>query len=103
MGKILVDTPMNGWSHMVGETVAELHEFAQKVGINRCWYSPNDGRPHYDLRGDKIGMAKAAGATQVTRNQLFKFLVEHYGPRKEDHKKRKKLKVNPRTNVNLLY
>lgn len=33
--------------HRYGD-VKELHRFARKAGINRCWFDANPRHPHYD-------------------------------------------------------
>jgi hypothetical protein len=38
--------------HLISDvSIAELHEFAAKVGIKRCWFHNRRGkhRPHYDI------------------------------------------------------
>ena len=34
--------------HIAGDTVTELHAFAEKAGIKRCWFHRNPRHPHYD-------------------------------------------------------
>lgn len=78
---ILIDTPCNGYSHLVATTIAELHTFAQRIGIKKCWYSNKHGKnqPHYDLKGTQIAKAIAEGAKYVTHKELFDFLKQTYG------------------------
>ncbi len=53
--------------HMVSSTsIAELHEFAQRIGVKRCWYH----KGHYDLRPYQREAAFAAGAFEVTAREL---------------------------------
>ena len=37
--------------HLVADTLAELHQFAARVGIKRCWFDADrdGGKPHYDI------------------------------------------------------
>jgi hypothetical protein len=35
----------NQWCHMIADTEQELHEFAEKIGRNKCWFH----KDHYDL------------------------------------------------------
>lgn len=36
--------------HLVADTVNELHAFAQRIGLARCWFEgTKKGHPHYDL------------------------------------------------------
>lgn len=62
---ILIDLPgKDGWCHLVGSTRIELHEFAQQIGIKRCWFHVGRNKPHYDIRGgsEMERKAKAFGA-----------------------------------------
>lgn len=79
---ILIDTQRkDGYCHMVGTTIEELHEFAESIGVKRCWYSNKKGknRPHYDIKGYQITKALRNGAELVSRRILREFLTEHYG------------------------
>lgn len=55
--------------HMLADTVAELHEFAARIGLKREWFQPAS-RPHYDLSKAKRAEALAAGAIEVDRYEL---------------------------------
>lgn len=46
---------------MVADSLEELHEFATKAGIKRCWFDKN----HYDLNPKNHELAIAAGALLV--------------------------------------
>jgi hypothetical protein len=35
--------------HLVADSREELHAFAAKVGIKRCWFDGNRHHPHYDI------------------------------------------------------
>jgi len=79
---ILIDTKRkDGFCHMVSDSIDELHEFAESIGIKKCWYENKRGKnqPHYDIRGQSIIKALSSGAKLVPRRELFKFLEEHYG------------------------
>jgi hypothetical protein len=72
---ILIDAPFawpgkrGTWCHLVSDTSrAELHAFAARLGIKRCWYSGR--RPHYDLHGADYERALSLGATPATRVQI---------------------------------
>lgn len=79
---VLIDTPRtkDGGCHMVTSSISELHEFAELIGVKRCWYENKRGknRPHYDIKGDSITKAIDNGAIKVSRKELFMFLKEHY-------------------------
>lgn len=55
--------------HMLADTVAELHDFAARIGLKREWFQPAS-RPHYDLSKAKRAEAIAAGAVEVDRHEL---------------------------------
>jgi len=68
------------FSHMVGGTIKELHDFAGKVGINRCWFSNKKGKcqPHYDVRKADFDKCLAGGAVLIERRFIAEFLKQNY-------------------------
>lgn len=52
--------------HMVGDTEAELHEMADRIGVRRQWFQGD----HYDIAKSKRALAIIAGAVEVTQHQL---------------------------------
>lgn len=58
------------WCHMGTDSdVAELHEFAAKIGLKRHWF--HGGRlPHYDLVESKRELAVKHGAIEIN-SQMF--------------------------------
>lgn len=79
---ILIDAPKKGLSHLVGSTIAELHEFVKSIewqGKKPFYHNPRGKkRPHYDLSGTHIHQACVAGATMVDTRALVKFLKLQY-------------------------
>lgn len=70
--------------HMIGSTIDELHQFADKIGLHRCYYrNPRKKKhPHYDLMNEKIRKkAIDNGAVFVTDRTIVKFCREFYGER----------------------
>lgn len=55
--------------HMLADTVAELHQMADQIGLKRQWFQPLS-RPHYDLSKTKRAEAIAAGAVELDRHEL---------------------------------
>jgi hypothetical protein len=54
------------YCHMTADSVEELHAFAAKIGVKRCWYERSRrGVPHYDLSEEKRLLALENGATAV--------------------------------------
>lgn len=47
--------------------LAELHEFAEKIGMKRKWFQGDASVPHYDLTPGRREKAIAAGAIEVGR------------------------------------
>lgn len=78
--KIFIDKPKNGWSHMVCDNIKELHIFAEKIGIKKCWFENKRGKnqPHYDVRESKFQEAVDAGAKIVSRNEIVEMLKIHF-------------------------
>ena len=71
----------SGWCHVAANSVPELHAFAEKIGLKRCWFENKRGedRPHYDLRIARLPDAVAAGAIVVSGKHLVAFLKANYG------------------------
>jgi hypothetical protein len=77
--ELLKGLPGSRWCHMVSDTsAAELHAFAQLIGLKRSWFqSRSDGKAsadHYDLtpsrrsKAVKLGAVEVSGRELVTRN-----------------------------------
>lgn len=52
--------------HLMADTLAELHAFAARIGLKRCWFQGD----HYDLTEGRRAAAVQAGAVEVTARQL---------------------------------
>ena len=86
MEKILLDPPRaysnksGKWSHLVCNDIKVLHAFAEKIGLNKCWFQNKKGKsqPHYDLRESLYNSAIQNGAIQVSRRELLLFLKTHF-------------------------
>lgn len=80
---VLFDTPNStngGYSHLVADTIENLHEFAGMMGLKKHWFQNKRGKnqPHYDIKGEMIEKARQLGAKQVSRRELVIFLRENY-------------------------
>lgn len=76
---VYVDTPMptgnpkfkGKWAHLTADDQAELHEFAEKLGLKRSWYQiPEVSMPHYDISAGKYRRAIALGAVHIDRDTV---------------------------------
>lgn len=64
-------------SHMMADTVEELHKMADKIGINRKWFQTKKGKypdPHYDICQTKKALAIEHGAVEVDFREFVKIM-----------------------------
>ena len=71
---VYVDRARHGYrrmvmSHMMADTVDELHAMADSIGLKREWFQPQSS-PHYDLCQAKRALAINAGAVEASRQQM---------------------------------
>jgi hypothetical protein len=70
------------WCHLFADTQDELHAFAARLGLRRCYFQPGpargDGSPspywHYDLTAGKRQQALRLGARAVTWHQSIQII-----------------------------
>lgn len=70
--------------HMIASTIEELHEFANKIGLHKCYYrNPRKKRhPHYDIMSEKVRLKVFEnGAQSVTDRTIVKLCKKFYGER----------------------
>ena len=65
-------------SHMVADTLDELHEMANKIGINKKWFQDKENKPHYDICKMKKLLAIKFGAVLVDDREIIKILKNCY-------------------------
>jgi len=65
-------TPYKGMlmSHMIADTLDELHEMADKIGVSREHFQDKPGLPHYDISQKKKALALKHGAANVPTRVL---------------------------------
>jgi hypothetical protein len=63
--------------HMVADTIEELHEMADKIGVNRRWFQNCPTHPHYDVCMEKRKLAIQYGAIVVTNKQMVEVLRKY--------------------------
>lgn len=71
--------------HLIATTIEELHEFANKIGLKKCYYrNPRKKRhPHYDIMSEKTRKKVFDnGAELVSDRTIVKLCREFYGMRK---------------------
>lgn len=80
---VYVDAAMRGFGrmimcHMLADTPAELHAMADRIGVARRHYqSPAKASfPHYDICKAKRVLAIAAGAREISRQELGAHMKE---------------------------
>lgn len=76
---VYVDAPIHTFGrmkmcHMLADTEAELHEMADKIGVNRKWYQANASTPHYDICKAKRELALKHGATEADKKKVVEII-----------------------------
>lgn len=57
--------------HMTADSIEELHQFAQSIGVKRCWFHSSAKRyPHYDITDVQRDFAIANGCIPVNQYEL---------------------------------
>ena len=56
--------------HLTADSLAELHTFCARVGVNECWFHRKSRYPHYDVTGVQRDAALAAGALAISPKEL---------------------------------
>lgn len=57
--------------HMSADTLDELHEMADKIGLRREWFQiSNSGLPHYDISLGKKKLALKYGAVECDQRTI---------------------------------
>ena len=54
--------------HLLADSLDELHEMADNIGINKKWFQPQSS-PHYDICLNKRKLALEKGAKEIDRKQ----------------------------------
>ena len=53
-------------SHMMADTLEELHAMALKIGMKREWFQEHKKYPHYDVSISRRKLAVEHGAVELT-------------------------------------
>lgn len=59
--------------HMIADSLEELHEMAEKIGMKREWFQPRSF-PHYDVSLSRRKLAVENGAVECDRHRFVKIL-----------------------------
>ena len=62
--------------HMIADSVAELLEMADKIGVQRRWFQMTS-HPHFDICLSKRATAVRSGAIEVDRRGLVDIMKRH--------------------------
>jgi hypothetical protein len=60
-------------SHMIADSLEELHAMAKAIGVNKKWFQPTN-HPHYDICKAKRQLALQNGAIAVSERELVKMM-----------------------------
>jgi hypothetical protein len=63
--------------HMIADTLAELHEMADRIGVKRKWFQEGKALPHYDICQSKRALALKYGSLIIDRKQLVERIRKH--------------------------
>lgn len=58
-------------SHMVADTLEELHEMAEVLGV-RKYFQDENRRPHYDICRSNVQKALGLGAKRVDERDIIR-------------------------------
>lgn len=61
-------------SHMVADTLDELHTMAAAIGMRREWFQGDASTPHYDVSITRRERAIELGAVPVDRRALVEVI-----------------------------
>jgi len=59
----------NQVSHLIADSLEELHEFAARLGLKREWFQNHRLAPHYDLTPGKRNLAIQYGVVELTHRE----------------------------------
>ncbi|MFT3679448.1 MAG: DUF4031 domain-containing protein [Ferruginibacter sp.] len=61
-------------SHMIADTLSELHDMAELIGVDKRHFQDKLGKPHYDVCKQNKQKAIAAGAKEIDDRQIIEIL-----------------------------
>jgi Protein of unknown function (DUF4031) len=68
------------WSHLFSDVndLGELHQFAQSIGLRRCWFQDKKSGPHYDVTERMRHRAIQAGACPISWRDIATVWTPRY-------------------------
>ncbi len=68
------------WCHLLGDSEAEVHALAARIGMRREWYDPRGGvGGHYDLTPPRRARAVELGAIEIDMRGVVALLRKQRG------------------------
>lgn len=72
---VYVDSPVwewrgRKWCHLLADSLAELHEFAEQLGLRRTWFQTKARFPHYDITESVRAKALLLGAIEANNRTI---------------------------------
>ena len=71
--------PWRHSAHLFADSEEELHRFAIAIGLKRAWFQCHPRMDHYDLTFGKRRQAVAAGAVEVSDEQMVTMFKKPVG------------------------
>lgn len=68
------------WSHychLSADTIPELHQFAERLGLKPAYFQNLPGLPHYDLTKTKRRLAIKLGAVEISAGEILRRVSPH--------------------------
>lgn len=64
------------YCHMIADTLEELHEFCQSVGISKHFFHAYAKHKHYDLNERNRNLAIENGAIEISTREIIRKMNE---------------------------
>lgn len=61
-------------SHMVSDSIDELHLMAKNIGVNKRHFQDKKGKPHYDICKQNKIKAINLGAIEINDREMIRIL-----------------------------
>lgn len=71
MGRMLM-------SHMIADSLDELHEMAKRIGVDKKHFQDKPGQPHYDICRSKKELAISFDAKLIDDREMIAILKKNF-------------------------